>query len=396
MLVKVDGGLDLNSQMGLGPTTGFDRRDNRPGYASDVWLGYEQAAQQLRYGPEKFGARDVARDNIVSLGAETYYYTVGTTDTQVVNGSGGGLSIKTQTADWVYHDPAATNTANGRGTATQRVPYNPNAGQAVDIWVKSGYQFQIDKCFIYYTTDGTNPEGAFGVGKGTTQVVEAGWQTNDVAVPTIDWWKGTIPAASASTQVRYKVALFKGGYSPIDTISDADNAKLYGLTQFGITNFNPTTAQRLAPRRPQHQQYRHRPAQRIPHRARALLSCRAAASPASITPSCRPSTTPASCRAASSPTRPPTATPSPPAPTRWSSARTARQPKSLLHHRQQRPDLRRGIPGLARWDPEPAIPRLSAGVPVHLQPRRQQRHRHDQRLSQRRGIRESIPTASPR
>ena len=242
ILVKMDGGLDLNSQMSLGPTTGFDRRDNRPGYVTDVWLGYEQASQQLRYGPEKFGARDVSRDNIVSAGAETYYFTVGVTNNSVVNGSGGGLGIKTQTADWVYHDPAATNTANGRGTATQRLPFSPGAGQAIDIWVKSGKQFDIDKCFIYYTTDGGNPEGSFGVGKGTTQVVEASWATNDVVASNLDWWKGTLPGLAANTQVRYKVALFKGGYSPIGTISDADDAKLYGLTQFGITNFNPTTA----------------------------------------------------------------------------------------------------------------------------------------------------------
>ncbi|HOX55280.1 MAG TPA: alpha-amylase family glycosyl hydrolase [Candidatus Paceibacterota bacterium] len=243
MAVKLDGGLDLNSHMGLGPGTGFDRRDNRPGYVTDVWLGYEQALQQFRYGPEKFGARLVDRNTIASPGAETYKYTVGTTTTSVVNGAGGGLGVKTQTADWVYHDPAATNTAKGRSTPTQRIPYNPGAGQPVDIWIKSGYQFQIDKCFIYYTTDGTNPEGAFGVGKGTTQVVEAGWQTNDVAESTIDWWKGTIPAQSGSPEVRYKVALFKGGvYGPIEAISDADGAKLYGLTQFGITNFNPTAA----------------------------------------------------------------------------------------------------------------------------------------------------------
>ena len=242
IMVKLDGGLDLNSQMGLGPTTGFDRRDNRPGYVTDVWLGYEQAAQQLRYGPEKFGAREVARDNIVSSGAETYYFTVGTTNNSVVNGSGGGLSIKTQTADWVYHDPAATNTANGSGTATQRVPFIPSAGQAADIWVKSGYQFQIDTCYLYYTTDGTNPEGAFGVGKGTTQVAQAFWIAHDSADGTLDWWKGSIPGLAATTQVRYKVALFKGGYGPIGPISDTDNAKLYGLTQFGITNFNPTAA----------------------------------------------------------------------------------------------------------------------------------------------------------
>ena len=125
---------------------------------------------------------------------------------------------------------------------TQMVPTNPAPGQAVDIWVKVGYKFQIDTCYIYYTTDQSNPEGAFGVGKGTTQVVQAHWVNGDSQDSTIDWWKGTIPGVSANTQVRYKVALFNGGYGPIGTISDADQSKLYGLTQFGITNFNPTTA----------------------------------------------------------------------------------------------------------------------------------------------------------
>ncbi len=242
MMVRMDGGLDLNSQMGLGPTTGFDRRDNKPGYVSDVWVGYEQATNQFRYGPEKFGARLVDRDNIVSLGAETYCYTNGTAGSSVTNGSGGGLAIKTQTADWVYHDPAATNTASGQGTPTQRMPYNPGAGQATVIWVKSGYKFQTDKCFIYYTTDGSAPEGAFGVGQGSTQVIEAKWAGLDSADNTIDWWTNSIPGFAANTPVHYKVALFKGGYSPISAISDADGAKLYGLTQFGVTNFNPTTA----------------------------------------------------------------------------------------------------------------------------------------------------------
>ena len=83
VLAKLDGGLDLNSQMGLGTTTGLDRRDNRPGDATDVFLGYEQTAQQLRYGPEKFAAAMVSRNNVTSPGAETYYYTVG--GTQPVN-----------------------------------------------------------------------------------------------------------------------------------------------------------------------------------------------------------------------------------------------------------------------------------------------------------------------
>src|SRR5208282_1532513 len=112
-LVKLDGGIDLNSQMGLGPTnfqagvapTNFlDRRDNPPGYADDVFLGYEQTVFQFRNGPEKFAARNVLSNNIVSLGAETYYYTVGGSS-NVISGSGFGQSITNQTANWVWYDP---------------------------------------------------------------------------------------------------------------------------------------------------------------------------------------------------------------------------------------------------------------------------------------------------
>ena len=102
-LVKLDGGIDLNSQMGLGPTnnssglapTNFlDLRDNKPGYATDVFLGYEQTAFQFRNGPEKFAAKNTLSNTIVSLGAETYYYTVGG-GSNIVSGSGFGQSVGT-------------------------------------------------------------------------------------------------------------------------------------------------------------------------------------------------------------------------------------------------------------------------------------------------------------
>ena len=245
-LVKLDGGVDLNSQMGLGLTNGSDLRDNRPGYASDVYLGYEQSAVQFRYGPEKFAARLVARDNVTSLGAETYYYTVGGSLT-AVNGAGNGTGINTGTAMWVYHDPVApvtvlTNATLPIAPSTQMVPTNPAPNQPVDIWVKVGYQFQVDTCYLYYTTDGTNPEGSFGIPKPgtTTKVQQASWVNHDSADSTIDWWKGTISGSNqvSGAQIRYKVALFLHSLPPI---SDADAAKLYGLTQFGITNFDPTT-----------------------------------------------------------------------------------------------------------------------------------------------------------
>jgi hypothetical protein len=240
MLPKLDGGADLNSQMGLGPLTGLDRRDNRPGTATDVFLGYEQAIQQFRTGPEKFAAKLIARDNVTSLGAETYYYTVGGGLTSV-NGAGNGAAIGTSTASWVYHDPVAVVTVLGGGPATQMNPTNPAPGQSVEIWLKVGYNFQTNNCVVYYTTDGSNPEGAFGVGKRTTKVAPGAWMNHDSSDATIDWFKAAIPGSEQANGVtiRYQAGLYE---SNIGTISDADSSKLYGLTQFAITNFNPTTA----------------------------------------------------------------------------------------------------------------------------------------------------------
>jgi glycosidase len=251
-LLKLDSGIDLNSQMSLGATnsaiTNFlDLRDNPPGYADDVFLGYEQTAFQFRNGPEKFAARNVSSNNIVSFGAETYYYTVGGGNT-VVAGAGYGAGITNQTASWVWHDPTNSVTSLSPNPPSQMNPLNPTSSQPVDLWVKVGYQFQINTCFIYYTTDGSNPEGAFGIGKGTTQVVQAFWVNHDSVQNNIDWWKGTIPAQPDGTQVRYKIALFSGGSAyagqDVQPISDAEpsGSKLFGLTQNAITNFNPANA----------------------------------------------------------------------------------------------------------------------------------------------------------
>jgi hypothetical protein len=260
-LVKLDGGIDLNSQMGLGPTnfqsgiapTNFlDLRDNKPGYVDDRLLGYEQTAFQFRNGPEKFAARNILSNNIVSLGAETYIYTIGGANT-VVPGAGFGAGITNQTAIWVYHDPAApvtvlTNVSIPVDPANQMSPTNPAAGQSVDIWVRVGYSPQINTCYIYYTTDGSNPEGAFGISKGTTQVVLAQLVNSDSGQANIDWWKGTIPGQPGGVQVRYKVGLFYGGSTyagqsiPPISYAEPSGSKLFGVTRAAITNFNPATA----------------------------------------------------------------------------------------------------------------------------------------------------------
>ncbi|MSU58562.1 MAG: hypothetical protein EXS35_10350 [Pedosphaera sp.] len=239
-LLKLDGGMDLNFHMNLGYSnspTNLERRDNRPGAATDGFLGYEQTAFQFRYGPEKFGAQTTNRNGVFSLGAETYYYTVGGANL-IVNGPTNAPTITNSTAVWATHIPSNAVTASS-GPATQRVPLNATNGGPVDIWIRSGFQFQVNKCFIYYTTDGSNPEGAFGTGKGTTRVVEAFFQAADTGSGTIDWWKGTIPASNHvnGVQVRYKISVFK---NDIAEIADNETAKLYGLNQAAITNSDPT------------------------------------------------------------------------------------------------------------------------------------------------------------
>jgi len=170
--------------------------------ATDVFLGYEQALLQFRYGPEKFAAKNTAtHNNVTSLGAETYYYTVGGTN-QVNSRQRQRNRHRTSTPTFVYHDPAAPATPIGGGPATQMNPTNPAPSQPVDLWVKVGYNYRTNHCYIYFTSDGTNPEGAFGVGKATTQVVLASYMMNDVSDSTINWFKGTIPAATRSMTCR--------------------------------------------------------------------------------------------------------------------------------------------------------------------------------------------------
>jgi hypothetical protein len=244
-LVKLDGGIDLNSQMGLGVTNTYtarvlDLRDNKPGYADDVFLGYEQTALDFRYGPEKFAAENIARDNVTALGAETYSYTVGGSN-GVAFGEGNGLGITNSTVQWVYHNPSDIVNIAGSAPPSQLNPLGPAAGQPADVWVKIGYQSQINQCTVYYTTDGSNPQGSYGAGAGTTQTVAGAWVAHDQTDSTIDWWKATIPAGAntGGATVRYAVAVFNNSIQPI---SDATTDKLYGLNEASITNFNPTTA----------------------------------------------------------------------------------------------------------------------------------------------------------
>lgn len=261
ILLKLDGGVNINSHMTLGPQTG-DLRDFPPGLnsdqvdaanpadqvlqaSSDTYFGYEQM-RFVRRTAEKFAAVDRARNVIGSMGAETYQTVIGSPGVVVING-GNVNSDASSVVKWAEHNPASTNTHPTTPVSQMNPPPQSAAGQAVDLWVKIGYQFQPEKAWVYYTTDGaTNPEGSHGVGKGVTQVVEMNFSfngTNDgTAVP--DWWKATLPAMANGTALRYKIGVRRQiAAPPVFPFNDANIDLAERMeTLFEIDNFNATTA----------------------------------------------------------------------------------------------------------------------------------------------------------
>lgn len=246
VLFKLNGGVPLNAA-----TNHFgDPRDHAPGGdTSDVYLGYEQADFHSRIEPEKFGSRDVSYNTIGSAAAETYEFTVGSSGFQF-------WSPAEPENDWdstygpvfVYHDPqsAATNGNQQFHPAPQDA-----AGKDIWFWVKVGNADQANRVYLYYTTDGSWPNGAGGMGVDSTKVVELYWQTNAVeGSETNGWWaENKIPALAAGTQVKYKIgAVREQGYVgavwevpfPNSWTDLARKLKMMGTWK--IADFNPSAA----------------------------------------------------------------------------------------------------------------------------------------------------------
>ena len=248
ILLSLDGGIDVNSQIPLGPTTG-EKRDNAPAVSTDVFVGFEQMLFDHRQYAEKFAAVDTTRSQIGSAGAETYRKMIGTAGFVIVNGPAGANSTyDTQggnQASFVYHDPAAGFGSWG-GSPGQALQYD-EGGANVVIFGKSNNVGVGYAMYLYYTTDGTNPEGAGGVGSGTTKAVAMTYQAPNDDGGTTNWWKGTI-SPKPSGQLRYKLGIYRhtsagnAVASVFPSGPDPVAQKKKMLTVFKIPSFNATTA----------------------------------------------------------------------------------------------------------------------------------------------------------
>jgi hypothetical protein len=252
VLMELDGGIDINSQIPLGPTSG-EKRDNPPGLSTDVFLGYEQAQFLERQYPEKFAAKDTTYCTIGSPGADTYD-TSTSPPTDVSSKDNGGPQTDPNhdsqggtVASFVFHDPAGNVDPPSSGSAIGPLPSTQyvNAGSQLRFWVKTNAVGSGFRAFVYYTTDGTNPEGAGTTGIGTTQVSEMHFSHNG-GTDGANWWYGTIAAPSGS--IKYKIALYKSsnGGLPVASVFPSSAAavaqKKSMMTTFQVTNFNGTNA----------------------------------------------------------------------------------------------------------------------------------------------------------
>jgi hypothetical protein len=249
ILLKLDGGVNLNGTNRLGTDPGY--RDNPPGLRTDVFLGYEQPSFTDRQHPEKFAAKDTVRCKIGSGEAETYLKTIGG-GVAINNGNAANnySNFSGNVASWVYHDPADTVGGPGGTPGVGDLQFN-DSGSDIIIWAKSnsvGGGFQMR---VYYTLDGSFPEGTGGLGRGTTRVAALTFKHNQ---GTDDWWgSATIPKPAPGTVFTYKIGAYKNGKTPEGVGTGApswwpaDQAsvdyKKQMLSTFRVADFNPATVQ---------------------------------------------------------------------------------------------------------------------------------------------------------
>jgi len=127
---------------------------------------------------------------------------------------------------FVAHDPSAAVFGEPAGV-TQREPDTPREGETVQLWIKTGPSFTYDNVAVYYTTDGSTPNGSLGTGFGTTTVLrnvgpgpaitfvrnEPGMSGND------DWWVATLPTSirKYGAHIRYSISAWDSG-NPIPEV----------------------------------------------------------------------------------------------------------------------------------------------------------------------------------
>lgn len=241
VLLKLDGGVDINGTVPSG-NTDPGKRDNPPALSADTYLGYEQLNFIHRQHAEKFAAVDTARCQIGSAGADTYIRSSGGIFS-VVPSTAVNANYGTNAATFLYHNPSGLVT----GDAHVDEPQFSINGSNMTVWAECNSVGEGFRMYFYYTTDGTNPEGAGGAGVGTTKVATLSYSHNSSG-GTKNWWGSTtIPAPGAGQELRYKIGIFRdkvGANAVASTFPSGEAEATYKtkmLTVFESPSFDATS-----------------------------------------------------------------------------------------------------------------------------------------------------------
>jgi hypothetical protein len=140
---------------------------------------------------------------------------IGTTDNGVSSQTYAEFSVaETNTFSFTYSD-AEGSSAAWMWHADNRVV----SGSNVQFWVKIGYaeglgsNRWVDNAALYYTIDGSEPQGAYGAGtNGTTQAQSMIFdhvEEDDYAGGNSMWWAGTVTNLPMLTSIRYRIGSWK-------------------------------------------------------------------------------------------------------------------------------------------------------------------------------------------
>lgn len=156
--------------------------------------------------PEKFAAASPGRCREGSQRAEFYTRTAkGDYEFQQSYGSNNFNSI--DQPSWVLHDPSDI-VGGIIGIAPCQVEED---NKTITLWVKSNSVGRGYEGYVYYTLDGSHPEGDQGAGEGTTRVAQLSHhhiQENPAGHD--DWWRvDGIPIPDSGQTLVYKIGLFK-------------------------------------------------------------------------------------------------------------------------------------------------------------------------------------------
>lgn len=133
---------------------------------------------------------------------------------------------------FVSHDPGVQVYGEPAGV-TGREPELPREADGVQLWIKIGPSFSYNAVGVYYTTDGSEPQGSQGSPTGTTSVLLSYGPGPAISFVrnegSDDWWVATLPSFTEKydTHFRYKISAWDTGAPVPEVFANAGAAYEY-------------------------------------------------------------------------------------------------------------------------------------------------------------------------